>query len=186
MDPITQYSKIKCEIEHYLNILTKEQTHDITIFRPATLYGVSPRQRLDLMLNVFADKVVKKAPITIYGGLQSRPVLHVSDMAKTIYDVIQDERSYGEAYNVSKEAMAVLEYSHIFKSEYPDIQIMVENTNDTRSYRVDSEKIYRDLDVVFRTELVQGIKDLVQSFRDNPVNRDYAINIDVVKEILCR
>jgi nucleoside-diphosphate-sugar epimerase len=183
-EPITQYAVIKMEIDHYLEHLMKTSDHFITILRPATLYGRSPRQRLDLMVNIFADKVAHDEPIVVHGGQQSRPALHVKDFSMSIVHILQDERSYGEIYNVSKEAMSVLEYADLFKKMY-DVEVIVENVNDARSWRTDSEKMYRDLGIVHPTKLEHGIKELVDTFREEDIDRDYAVNIKVMKDILC-
>lgn len=184
-EPITQYAVIKMEIDHYLQHLMKSGNHDITILRPATIYGRSPRQRLDLMLNIFADKVANGEPIVVHGGKQSRPSLHVKDISNAIATIIADERSYNQIYNISKEAMSVLEYAKIFEKMY-DVEIIVEDVNDARSWRTDSEKMYRDLGIIHRTQLEIGIKELVDDFKKGGLDRHYSVNMKVVKRLLCR
>lgn len=183
-EPITQYAVIKMEIDHYLQYMFYEYGHNITILRPATLYGRSPRQRLDLMLNIFADKVANNEKIVVHGGDQSRPTLHVSDLSKTICKILTDDRSYDQIYNVSKEAMTVLEYAQIFKKMY-GTEIVIENVNDARSWRTDSEKLYRDLGIVHETKLENGISELVNDFKKNGVDRKYSVNMNVIKGVLC-
>ena len=184
-EPITQYAVIKMEIDHYLQHLMKSGNHDITILRPATIYGRSPRQRLDLMLNIFAHKVANGEPIVVHGGQQSRPSLHVKDISGAIVQMIADARSYNQVYNISKEAMSVLEYAKIFEKMY-GVEIIVEDVNDARSWRTDSEKMYRDLGIIHRTQLESGIQELVDSFRENDVDTDYSVNMKVIKRLLCR
>jgi nucleoside-diphosphate-sugar epimerase len=184
-EPITQYAVIKMEIDHYLQYLMKRGGYDITILRPATLYGRSPRQRLDLMLNIFADKVANNEPIVVHGGTQSRPSLHVKDISNAIMDILFDERSFNQVYNISKEAMTVLEYAKIFEKMY-GTEVIVEDVNDARSWRTDSEKMYRDLGIIHRTQLETGIKELVDDFKEHGVDRDYSVNMKVVKRLLCR
>jgi nucleoside-diphosphate-sugar epimerase len=184
-EPITQYAVIKMEIDHYLQYLMRRGGYDITILRPATLYGRSPRQRLDLMLNIFADKVTNNQPIVVHGGSQSRPALHVKDFSNSIVDILLNQRSYNQIYNVSKEAMTVLEYAKIFEKMY-GTEVIVEDVNDARSWRTDSEKMYRDLGIIHRTQLETGIKELVDDFKEHGVDRDYSVNMKVVKRLLCR
>jgi nucleoside-diphosphate-sugar epimerase len=184
-EPITQYAVIKMEIDHYLQYLMRRGGYDITILRPATLYGRSPRQRLDLMLNIFADKVTNNQPIVVHGGSQSRPALHVKDFSNSIVDILSNQRSYNQIYNVSKEAMTVLEYAKIFEKMY-GTEVIVEDVNDARSWRTDSEKMYRDLGIIHRTQLETGIKELVDDFKEHGVDRDYSVNMKVVKRLLCR
>jgi nucleoside-diphosphate-sugar epimerase len=184
-EPITQYAVIKMEIDHYLQHLMKSGNHKITILRPATLYGRSPRQRLDLMINIFADKVAHNEPIVVHGGQQSRPSLHVRDISDAIIKLLRDGRSFNQIYNISKEAMTVLEYAKIFENMY-GTEIVIEKVNDARSWRTDSEKMYRDLGIIHRTKLEQGIKELVNDFRECEVDRDYSVNMQVVKRLLCR
>jgi len=184
--PITQYAVIKMEIDHYLQNLMEYDNYDVTILRPATLYGASPRQRLDLMVNIFANKVAKNEPIVVHGGKQSRPALHVKDFSEAIHSVIFDERSYGEIYNVSKEAMTVLEYANLFKELYPHMEIIVEDVVDQRSWRTNSEKLYRDLGIINKTNLRDGIIELVSKFSDKNFSEKNTVNIKVIKDVLCR
>lgn len=182
--PITQYAVIKMEIDHYLEYLMKSGDHDITILRLATLYGPSPRQRIDLMVNIFADKVAKGEPIVVHGGKQSRPALHVKDLSLLIQSILEDDRSYGEIFNVSKEEMTVLEYANMFKELYPDLEIIVEDVVDQRSWRTNSEKLYRDLGIINRASLKSSIKELVEKFSDPNFSHNRTVNMKVMKDIL--
>lgn len=184
-EPITQYAVLKREIDNYLQYLMKKTDSNITIIRPATLYGKSPRQRLDLMLNIFADKVSSGDKIVVHGGSQSRPALHVKDLSIAIEKIITNKNSYGEIYNASKEAMTVAEYAKIFHDKY-GTEIIFEDVNDARSWRTNSEKMYRELGIIHETSLNQGIKDLVKSFSNGIPNREKSVNIKVMKELLCR
>lgn len=184
--PITQYAVIKMEIDHYLQNLMRSGNHNITILRPATLYGPSPRQRLDLMVNVFADKVAQGKPIVVHGGNQSRPALHVKDFSVVIQEILSDSKSYNETYNVSKEAMTVLEYAHMFKELYPELEVIVEEVVDQRSWRTNSEKLYRDLGLINKEGLKSSIKDLVKKFSDTSFSHERTVNIQVMKEVLCK
>jgi UDP-N-acetylglucosamine 2-epimerase (non-hydrolysing) len=183
--PITQYAQIKGELDHYLQWLIRRGYEGITILRPATLYGYSPRQRLDLMLNIFADKVIRGRPIVVHGGKQSRPALHVRDFSLAITQILFNNKSYGEIYNVSKEAHTVMEYARLVQQLFPDLtKIIVEDVLDQRSWRTDSEKIYRELGIIHPTKLENGLVDLVSQFDTVCIDRDRSQNIKVIKEVL--
>lgn len=182
--PITQYAQIKLEIDHYLKFLMKNSNHDVTILRPATVYGFSPRQRLDLMLNIFADKVNTDKQIVVHGGQQSRPAININDLCDVILQILSDPKSYNEIYNVSKEAMCVKDYAALFKRLYPFLDVVVEGVEDARSWRTDSEKLYRDLGIVHPTNLSDGIEELVASLHYCRFNRDKSQNIKVMKDLL--
>tara|TARA_R110002020_G_scaffold46539_26_gene132455 strand:- start:2734 stop:3714 length:981 start_codon:yes stop_codon:yes gene_type:complete len=183
--PITQYAIIKMELDHYLQNLMNYEDYDITILRPATLYGVSPRQRIDLMVNIFARKIATGEPIVVHGGSQSRPALHVKDFSETIHQIVNNEKSYNQIYNVSKEAMTVLEYANLFKDIYPEAEIIIEDVVDQRSWRTNSEKLYRHLGIINKTKLKNGIKELVAKFSDPNFCDERTVNIQVVRGLLC-
>ena len=86
LQPLTDYSKYKAECEIILN---KYESEDFTpvIIRPATVCGYSPRQRLDVVVNILTNLAYHKRAITIFGGKQLRPNIHINDMAK-VYETL--------------------------------------------------------------------------------------------------
>ena len=80
LEPLTDYSKYKALCEE---VLLKAQSPDFTtvVLRPATVCGYSPRLRLDLTVNILTNYAVNNRRITVFGGNQKRPNIHIDDMA---------------------------------------------------------------------------------------------------------
>lgn len=172
--PLTQYNKFKGMCEP---LLFKHQSPDfvcVTI-RPATLCGYSPRQRLDLAVNILTNHAVNKGVITVFGGSQQRPNLHVQDMCdlyKLLLEV-EDSKIAGETYNAGFMNQSLDDIAQIVKrvvqKEFPgrpEIEIMHKDTNDTRSYRINSDKILSKLGFKPKCTIDDAVRDLCVAFRE--------------------
>ena len=104
LEPLTEYSKYKADCEEILNKNKSEEFTPTTI-RPATVCGYSPRQRLDLVVNILTNLAFNKRNITIFGGDQLRPNIHIQDMIRAYELVIEApvEKVSGEIFNVGYE-----------------------------------------------------------------------------------
>ena len=130
--PLTLYNKYKGMCEP---LLFKHQSDDfvcVTI-RPATLCGYAPRQRLDVSVNILTNHAVTNGKITVFGGSQMRPNLHVQDMCDC-YEMLldlPDDKIAGETFNVAFQNMSIMQLAEIVKKvvqeEFPekgDIEIV--------------------------------------------------------------
>jgi len=172
LKPLTDYSRFKAECEA---ILRDWQAPDFTtlILRPATLCGYSPRQRLDLTVNILTNHAVNKRKITVFGGSQLRPNLHVNDMAELYVQVLQTpaDQIAGQVFNVGYENHSVAELAKIVKRVVEaelagsDIEIVTTPSDDLRSYHISSEKICRVLGYRPRRTIEDAVRDLVAAFR---------------------
>ena len=126
LEPLTDYSKYKAECEV---ILKKYESENFTpiIIRPATVCGYSPRQRLDVVVNILTNLAYHKRKISVFGGKQLRPNIHIKDMAK-VYDVLinaQKSKVSGEIFNVGYENKTVLDLANTVKNVLgDDIQLV--------------------------------------------------------------
>ncbi|GAF97322.1 unnamed protein product, partial [marine sediment metagenome] len=154
--PLTDYSKYKALCE---SILLEEESSDFTtvVVRPATVCGYSPRQRLDLTVNILTNHAVNLGRITVFGGEQMRPNIHIDDMADLylMFLELPDELIGGRTYNAGYENYTVAQISEMVRDvvgqEIPGrkpIEIVRNPSNDQRSYHISSEKIKRELDFV--------------------------------------
>ena len=110
-----------------------------TIYRFGTLFGLSPRMRFDLVINLFVAQAIIDGKITVFGGKQERPFLHVSDAADSL--IFGIEKNLTGTYNVISENMTIMQAAErISKLTGCKIEIS-ENNEDNRSYRVSAEKI---------------------------------------------
>jgi len=171
--PLTLYNKYKgmCEPR-----LFKHQSPDfvcVTI-RPATLCGFAPRQRMDLSVNILTNHAINNRKITVFGGSQKRPNLHIQDMVE-LYKLlltVPDDRIAGQTFNAGFQNMSIMEIAQIAKRvveevfpEKGDIPIVTTPTDDIRSYHVNSDKIQRVLGFRPRHSIEDAVRDLCAAFK---------------------
>lgn len=177
--PLTDYNKYKGLCEPIL--LNYESPKFTTvIIRPATVCGYSPRQRLDLTVNILTNLAINTRKITIFGGTQKRPNIHVEDITDLYVDLLERPREQiaGEIFNAAYENHTVAELGQMVHSvvsrEMPElgpIQIETTPSNDLRSYHVSSAKIKRQLGWAPRRTVEDAIVDLCQAFKAGKLPR---------------
>ena len=193
--PLTLYNKFKglCE-----PLLFKHQSKDfvcVTI-RPATVCGYSPRQRLDLSVNILTNHAVNNNKITVFGGEQQRPNLHIQDMCDlyTLLLELPDEKIAGETFNAGYQNQSIMEIAAIVKkatekefTEKGEIPIVTTPSNDNRSYRITSDKIAAKLGFTPKRTIEDAVRDLCRAFREgklpNSMTDDRYYNVKVLKKI---
>jgi nucleoside-diphosphate-sugar epimerase len=169
LDPLTDYSKFKmlCEV-----ILAKYQSPEFTTvtIRPATICGYSPRLRLDLTVNILTNLAVNKGVITVFGGQQKRPNLHIEDMA-ALYLLLLElprEKIAGKVFNAGYENHKVAEIAEMVRTTIgPQVNIITTSTDDNRSYHISSEKIKREIGFIPSHSITDAIQDLKNAFDMN-------------------
>ena len=189
LEPLTDYSKYKAECEV---ILKKYESENFTpiIIRPATVCGYSPRQRLDVVVNILTNLAYHKRKISVFGGKQLRPNIHIKDMAK-VYDVLinaQKSKVSGEIFNVGYENKTVLDLANTVKSVLgDDIQLVETPTDDNRSYHISSKKIKKILDFDAKYTITDAVIDLKRAFENqllpNSLNDEKYFNIKRMKSV---
>ena len=165
--PLTDYSKYKALCEEVL--LKKRSPGFVTlILRPSTVCGYSPRLRLDLTVNILTNHAVNNRKITVFGGQQMRPNIHIEDMANVYIKSLEwpDEAIDGKIFNVGFDNFTVSEIAEkVRKVVREDIEIVITPTDDNRSYHVSSAKIKKELGFVAEHSVEEAISDLVASFQ---------------------
>jgi len=167
LEPLTDYSKYKALCEAHL---LKEQTDDFTvlILRPATVCGYSPRLRLDLTVNILTNHAVNNNRIKVFGGDQKRPNIHIEDVADLYVQSLEypKEKIAGEIFNAGYENHSVRQIADLVKENLgrQNIEIVVEPTNDNRSYHISSEKIKRVLGFQPKHSIGEAVRDLKNAF----------------------
>ena len=169
LDPLTDYSKFKAQCEE---ILTKYQSPGFTTvtIRPATVCGYSPRLRLDLTVNILTNLAVNKGEITVFGGQQKRPNLHIEDMASLYLLLLElpDDKIAGKVFNAGYENHTVAEIAEMVRATIgPQVNIITTSTNDNRSYHISSGKIKREIGFVPNHSITDAIQDLKNAFDGN-------------------
>ena len=166
LQPLTDYSKYKAMCEDVL--MEEHEPGFVTvILRPATVCGFAPRLRLDLTVNILTNLAINNGRITVFGGSQLRPNLHVDDMTDLYRllleapDAVVDRKVWNAGYHNLK----VMEIAEKVRGEIgPQVEIVVTPTDDHRSYHVSSELIRRDLGFVARRTVEDAIVDLRDAF----------------------
>ncbi len=193
--PLTLYNKYKGMCEP---LLFKHQAKDFvcTVIRPATLCGYAPRQRLDLSVNILTNHAINNSKITVFGGSQKRPNLHVQDMCD-VYEMllnVPDEKIAGEIFNAGFQNMSIMDIAltakRVVQEIFPekgDIPIVTTPTDDIRSYHVNSDKIQRVLGFKPRFAVEDAIRDLCAAFKSGKLPKSledtFYFNVRRLKEV---
>jgi nucleoside-diphosphate-sugar epimerase len=183
-EPITQYSQIKAEIDNVLSYYMVYGNMGITSLRPATLYGYSPRLRLDVMVNTMLDRAIRDNKLMVEGGDQYRPCLHVDDLCLSYLECLRNPNSNGKIYNVTNENYSVNQVVDLIKKAIPSVEIHYQHVIDQRSYRTSSALIRKELGLKFKKRLRSSIKELRQKIEFGDHDRSKTINLRVIKEVL--
>jgi nucleoside-diphosphate-sugar epimerase len=165
--PLTDYSKYKAMCEEVL--LDKREPGFVTlILRPSTVCGYSPRLRLDLAVNILTNHAVNNRKITVFGGQQMRPNIHIKDMVRAYIKSLEwpSDAIDGQIFNVGYENFTVAEIAEKVRAVIgPEIDIVTIPTDDNRSYHVSSEKIRRELNFISEHSIEEAVQDLLTAFQ---------------------
>jgi nucleoside-diphosphate-sugar epimerase len=137
LHPISEYNKTKMIGERVL--LSYENDMTVQIVRPATVCGYSPRMRLDVSVNMLTMQALTKGKITVFGGNQTRPNIHIDDITDAYLHFIDHPEVTG-IYNAGFENVSILDIANTVVKYIP-AEITVTESNDPRSYRVNSDKL---------------------------------------------
>ena len=193
--PLTLYNKYKglCE-----PLLFKHQSPDFlcVTLRPATVCGYSPRMRFDLTINILTNHAVNRRLVTVFGGAQKRPNIHVDDVTELYVKMLEYPAALvaGETFNVGYENFTVSQLAEFVKQvveeEYPEkapIQITTTPSNDNRSYHVSSRKIFEKLGWKPKRSIEDAVRGLCAAFKDgrfkDTMTDESFVNVKVVKKL---
>jgi len=187
--PLTIYSKTKAWAEEAIRELN-DLSFTTTSIRSATICGYSPRQRLDLVVNIFAADAILKQEITVNGGEQKRPNVHIDDITNLYAELLSapTEKISGGIFNYGKENYSLNQIAAIVKSAIGEhVRIKINpKTADSRSYHISSDKIERVLGNYPTKTVRNAVIDLKSAFAQglipNPSDSVYR-NIARMKEI---
>jgi nucleoside-diphosphate-sugar epimerase len=169
LEPLTDYSKFKADCE---KILLKYNSPNFTtvVLRPATVCGYSPRQRLDLVVNILTNLAYHKREITIFGGEQLRPNIHIKDMVRAyeLFLNVDSKKISGKIFNIGFENLTVNQLANqVQKVIGLDVKVKKLPTNDNRSYHISSKKIHNELGFITNFNILNAIEDLKEAFEKN-------------------
>ena len=193
--PLTLYNKFKGMCEPLLFKHTDASFIGV-VFRPATVCGYAPRQRFDLSVNILTNHAVNNGKITVFGGEQMRPNLHILDYCDAVQLLLDapNEKVANETFNVGYQNMSILDIALLVKRvverEFPEkgeIGIVKTPTDDKRSYHINSDKIRRVLGYIPKHTIEQAVSDLCRAFKDrrfrNSMSDDIYFNVRRMKNL---
>ena len=166
LEPLTDYSVFKMNCEEILSEYQSDEFTTTTI-RPATVCGYSPRQRLDVVVNILTNLAYHKREISVFGGAQLRPNIHIADMVE-IYVVLLNapkEKIAGEIFNGGYENYSVLQLAEAVRDVIgEDVVLKTTPTDDNRSYHVSSKKIADVLGFAASHTIKDAVSDIKNAF----------------------
>jgi nucleoside-diphosphate-sugar epimerase len=172
--PLTDYNKFKGMCEP-IALRYHDERFTVSIIRPATICGYSPRMRLDLTVNILTNLAVNNGTITIFGGTQKRPNIHIDDIAE-LYAALLDmpaEAIGGKIFNAGYQNHTVAELGRIVRDvvsrelpERGEIKLESSPSNDLRSYHVSSAKIARELGWLPKRTIEDAVVGMCKAYRD--------------------
>lgn len=193
--PLTLYNKYKGLCEPLLFKHTDKNFEGV-IFRPATVCGYAPRQRFDLSVNILTNNAINKKKITVFGGKQLRPNLHIQDYCDVVKLFLSapSEKINNQTFNVGYQNMSISEISEIVKrvvqkefSLYKEIPIITTKSEDNRSYHINSDKIKQILGFKPNRSVEDAVRELCTSFKKglfkNSIDNDLYFNVKRLKRI---
>ncbi|MFN8543863.1 MAG: NAD-dependent epimerase/dehydratase family protein [Candidatus Binatia bacterium] len=166
LEPLTDYSRYKALCEDIL-LAKRAPGFTAVIFRPATVCGYSPRLRLDLSVNILTTQAFHRGRITVFGGDQTRPNIHIEDVTDLYVRALEwpDAAVDGRVFNAGYQNLRVREIADLVREVLgPEVTIETTPTDDHRSYRISSARIRDALGFVPRRTVEDAVRDLAAAF----------------------
>src|SRR5659263_470270 len=173
LNPVSLYAETKLKTEQGILSLV-DNNFSPCILRLATVYGASPRMRFDLVVNTFIVKAINEGNISIFGGSQWRPNIHVQDVSSAFIACIEApiEKIKGEIFNAgsNEQNYQIKKLGELIKSKLADVKIEVQqDATDKRDYRVSFDKIKNVLDFKVQKNIEDSIMEIKQLFDDKTI-----------------
>ena len=183
LEPLTDYSKFKAQCEKIL-FNYKSENFETVVIRPATVCGYSRRQRLDVIVNILSNLAFHKREISVFGGSQLRPNIHITDMIRAYELLINSKKDLinGQTFNAGWENKSVDEIALTVKQNIgDDVKIIKSHSDDNRSYHISSKKIKDVLNFETKFTITDAVNDLKFAFENkvfqDTLNNDLFFNI---------
>jgi len=173
LKPISEYNKTKMVSERVL--LSYKDNMIVQIIRPATVCGISPRMRLDVAVNLLTMQALEKGKITVFGGKQSRPNIHIDDITDVYLHFIDHPKCSG-VFNAGFENISIIDIANLI-TKYIPVEIIVTESNDPRSYKINSDKL---LATGFKPKknVEHAIQEIIENYRSGVLkDEDHFYNL---------
>ncbi len=167
LTPISEYNKTKMVAERVL--LSYDNDMTVQIVRPATVCGYSPRMRLDVSVNLLTMQAITNKKITVFGGDQVRPNIHIEDITDLYIFLIEHPELKG-IYNAGFENISILDIAKLV-TKFIDAEIILTPSNDPRSYRINSDKL---LATGFKPQktVLNAIEEIIEKYNQGKLKNE--------------
>ncbi|MDC0234507.1 SDR family oxidoreductase [Candidatus Pelagibacter sp.] len=191
--PLTAYNKYKGLCEPIL-LKYADENFETVIFRPATVCGYSPRMRFDLSVNILTCHAIYNNKIKVFGGEQLRPNLHIQDYSDCVQLLISENKDkiQKQVFNVGFQNLSIMNIAKLVKKEleknfrFENIEIVKTESNDNRSYHINSDKIYNMLGFKPKFSIEDAVQEITKCFKknlfDNPLENSIYHNVKTLKK----
>jgi len=178
--PISAYNKTKMVAERVL--LSYVDSMQVHCIRPATVCGYSPRMRLDVSVNMLTMQALTNGRMTVFGGDQTRPNIHIDDMVNVYRHFLGRPSLHSGCYNAGFENISILDIAQQVAAKV-SAEIVVSASNDPRSYRQNSDKLLAT-GFVRQASVATAIGDVIEKFRSGElVDNDQCYTVRWMKHL---
>ena len=160
--PVSLYAETNLESEGLLAEGLAGGPTGLTVLRFSTVYGVSPRMRFDLVVNLLTARALRERVIEVHGGEQWRPQVHVDDVATALLLALDEPAAAGRVYNVGSDELnlRIGTLAGRIAARFPEARLTVSPTRDPRSYRVSFRRIREELGFTPVHDLESGVDEI--------------------------
>lgn len=179
--PISDYNKTKMISERVL--LSYQDQIQVSCIRPATVCGYSPRMRLDLSVNMLTMQALQNKKITVFGGNQTRPNIHILDLVRVYHHALENPEKLVGIFNAGFENISIMDIAER-ASNHAEAEIIISESNDPRSYRLSSKKL---LDTGFEPKysVEHGILEVIDAYKNKGLRiEDHNFNIKTMLQLI--
>ncbi len=190
LEPTTLYAKLKAETEEIVRSASNENFTTISI-RSGTVFGLSPRMRFDLIINIMTKSAMVDGKIIVHGGKQYRSNVHIDDLTDLFCSLVEipKEMINGKIYNFGSANYTAREIADMVREETGVVIHIDTDITDNRSIRMSSEKIEYELGYKPKKTVRQGIREIKSAFEEgyfpNPDDNKY-YNVRTMKEMYAK
>ncbi|ARJ66521.1 UDP-glucose 4-epimerase [Magnetospirillum sp. ME-1] len=189
LEPLTDYSKFKALCEQEL-LEEREPGFVVCTIRPSTVCGYAPRQRLDVVVNIFTNQAVNNGKIRVTGGPQKRPNIHVEDMVRVYLHLLAqpDDKIDGKIWNAGDTNYPISQLAEIVRDVVgSQVEIETVPTNDPRSYQVSGRKIREEIGFELKYTIEDAVRGLAEAMKSgklvDPLNNPMYFNIKRMQDV---
>ncbi len=162
--PVSLYATTSLESERLLKGVLRDSNVELSMLRFATVFGLSPRMRFDLVVNLLTARALRDREIEVHGGEQWRPQVHVDDVARVLLLALEHPNAPGRTLNVGSDALnfRIAPLAQTIAARFPGTRLVVSETKDPRSYRVAFGRLAKELGFVPAHTLESGVDEIAR------------------------